>query len=147
MLGNFLKRIVFGKSTQEANTGETFAVKIKNKSKKIYTLFGNKFNELVEEVLLIRKKFNNLLDTNYQLGMTHLEKGNLSDAIFRFKFIKKFWPHHLDAHYQLAYCYFLKKNFQQTQIILKELVSLDPSYQKKADELLDKIKNPELNNN
>lgn len=134
------------KKIKQDNTG-ALAEFVKQKSQSIFDFIISRFSVVEKEINLIRGKSKNLLQTNYDLGLKHLEKGNLSDAIFRFKFIKKFWPHHLDAHYQLAYCYFLKKNFQQTQIILKELVSLDPSYQKKADELLDKIKNPELNNN
>lgn len=134
------------KKIKQDNTG-ALAEFVKQKSQSIFDFIISRFSVVEKEINLIRGKSKNLLQTNYDLGLKHLEKGNLSDAIFRFKFIKKFWPHHLDAYYQLAYCYFLKKNFQQTQIILKELVSLDPSYQKKADELLDKIKNPELNNN
>lgn len=133
------------KKTKQDNAS-ALAEFVKQKSQSVFDFIVSRFGVIEKEINSIKGKSKNLLETNYNLGLKHLEKGNLSDAIFRFKFIKKFWPHHLDAHYQLAYCYFLKKNFPQSQQLLKELVALDPSYQQKAEELLSKFRDFELNN-
>ena len=63
-------------------------------------LFSNFFLEFEN----VKSKFNNLLETNYNQGLWHIEKNNINEAIFRFRFIKKFWPKHYDSWYQLAYC-------------------------------------------
>ena len=120
MLGGFLKKIFFGKYDKQKNTGEKFGSTLQKKSQEIYEVANKKYNQGIEEFFSIKKKLKNLLETNYALGMKHLEKGNLSDAIFRFRFIKRFWPHHYQTYYQLAYCLFLDNNPQEAEEVLKK---------------------------
>ena len=85
-----------------------------------------------------------MLETNYSLGLKHLDKGNVSDAIFRFRFVKRFWPECFDAHYQLAYALTLNKRPFEARKILTELLKKKPDYNIKAQELLDKINRGEV---
>ena len=92
-----------------------------------------------KEILTVRERSKNLRKSNYELGLKHLENGDLSDAIFRFRFIKKFWPDLYDAYYQLAYCLVLKKKPAEAKMILEELLLKKPDYEEKARELLGHI--------
>lgn len=100
---------------------------------------ATKIQEFKDELELIKSKLRTLLETNYQLGLRHIERGNISDAIFRFKFIKRFWPHCYDAYYQLAYCYLLDKRPYRAKKVLDELLEKCPEYSNKAQELLIQI--------
>ena len=140
MLGGFLKKIFFGKSDKQKNTGEKFGSTLQKKSQEIYEVANKKYNQGIEEFFSIKKKLKNLLETNYALGMKHLEKGNLSDAIFRFRFIKRFWPHHYQTYYQLAYCLFLDNNPQEAEEVLEELIAKNPNCDQIAKDLLERAK-------
>lgn len=85
-----------------------------------------------------REKFHNLYQTNYDTGMYHLEHGNLWDASFRFKIIKRFWPSKLEAQYRYAYCLVLQGLDSDATRLLSEILSKDSNY-KEARELFDKI--------
>lgn len=83
--------------------------KIHTKAEALFGFVQTKAKETVDEFGDVRSKVSNLLETNYNLGLRHLEKGNISDAVFRFRFVKKFWPEYLDAYYQLGYALALNK--------------------------------------
>jgi tetratricopeptide (TPR) repeat protein len=138
MFGRIFKKLI-GKSEKKETGGEKLAVTLRQKSGKFSDFLGEKFQAIQNEFYTIRAKCENLRETNYNLGLKHLEKGNLSDAIFRFRFIKKFWPDLLDARYQLAYCLVLKKKPFEAKKILEELFAQNPNYDSKAKELLDDI--------
>lgn len=77
----------------------------------------------IEEVKIISEKIQDLGKTNYELGIFHLNNGNISDAIFRFKILKKFQANRFDdIDYYLAFCYFLKKDFKN---VLKYLTHFE----------------------
>jgi outer membrane protein assembly factor BamD (BamD/ComL family) len=116
-----------------------FAEYTKEKAGLVFNFFINNFDVIKKEFNLIKEKSKNLLEANYQLGLRHLEKGNLSDAIFRFRIIKKFWPNHYDAYLQLANCYILTKKYYRAKAALDELAKLNPTYEDKIQELLNKI--------
>ena len=65
--------------------------------------------ELFRETMIfleeVKIKSKDLLKTNYELGMFHLNKQNLSDAKMRFKMVSMINPNYLDVFYQLARCY------------------------------------------
>jgi len=93
-----------------------------------FYFLSNKTTDAKNEFFSIREKCKNLRQTNYNLGLKHLEKGNLSDAIFRFRFIKKFWPDYYEAYYQLAYCFILNKKPRKAKFVLQELLIRQPNY-------------------
>ncbi len=119
--------------------------KFHQKIDQVTALSKNLYQKFLEEVEQIKIKLNNLLETNYKLGLSHIERGNISDAIFRFKFIKRFWPHCFDAYYQLAYAYVLYRKPYRAKEILKELIEKCPDYADKANELLNQIENSQKN--
>lgn len=142
MIGDIFKKIFGIKNNQgEISDGEQ-ASKTSGLGKKITKLteFYDEKTELVKnEFFSIKNKCKNLRETNYALGLKHLQNGNLSEAIFRFRFIKKFWPDLFDAHYQLAYCLALKNKSAEAKKILEELLRKKPDYDQKAKELLERI--------
>jgi outer membrane protein assembly factor BamD (BamD/ComL family) len=124
-----------------------FAEYTKAKAKSVFDFLVNNFDVVKKELELIKEKSKNLLEANYQLGLRHLEKGNLSDAIFRFRIIKKFWPNHYDAYLQLANCYILTKKYYRAKAVIADLIKLNPTYENKAQELLNKIQELQSNSN
>lgn len=74
----------------------------------------------------IKYKLNNLAKVNLELGVYHLYKYNLNDAIIRFKLVDKFFkPGDLEANYWLGWTYFLKNNTNKAIHHLKEAVDED----------------------
>lgn len=140
MLGRILKKALRRGKSQE-NPAAPSAPTFKEKSEKFFNIAKETFEKAHNEIFVIRGKLQNLRQVNYDLGMKHLENGHLKDAIFRFRFIKKFWPDHFDAYYQLAYCLALRKKPQEAKIIIEELLSKKPDYSSKAQDLLQHIEN------
>ncbi len=141
MIGNIVKKIFFKKSDDKKKTQEqkkNLALSINEKSKQLSGEFKKKLDSMKDEFFVMKDKCDNLLDTNYKIGLKHIEKGNLSDAIFRFRFIKKFWPDHHDSLYQLSYCLILNKKPEEAKKILEELVAKNPQHQN-GKELLEII--------
>jgi tetratricopeptide (TPR) repeat protein len=134
-----LTKQLLGKKKPEYNAGEKLGLSLREKSKELPALVRDKFDLVQKEILLIREKFKNLRETNYDLGLKHLENGRLVDAILRFRIIKIIWPEFLDAHYQLAYCLALKNKFKPAEIILEKLLEKDPDNNYGARELLNHI--------
>ncbi len=144
MLNGIVKNVFSKKSKKTENTGEKFAVELKSKSQNLLSFTNQKIEQAKDEFFTIKGKFNNLLETNYKLGLKHLENGNLSEAIFRFRFINKFWPNHLDSYYQLAHCLVLKNKFPEAKKVLETLVNKDSQYGNNVKELLDLINNQQI---
>jgi len=138
-----VKKILLGNNSKEANSSEVAKIslgdKIQQKAQGFIKFIQDRIEESKSEFGDIKSKMSNLLETNYQLGLRHLAKGNISDAIFRFRFIKKFWPNCFDAYYQLAYCLVLNKRVFEAKKILKELLEKDPNYDPKAKALLENL--------
>jgi len=82
-----------------------------------------KIKEYIED---FKYKIKNLREANFKLGLYHLGKLNLNDAIIRFKLIDKFFNKgDVQANYQLGWCYFLKNNFQKASRHLKKAGAAD----------------------
>ena len=109
---------------------------LREKSGKFSQLINEGIYFIQDEYFSIREKCQNLRQTNFDLGIRHLENGALSEAIFRFRLIKKFWPDYFDAYYQLAYCLALDEKIAAAKKVLVELLAKDPEYDPIAQELL-----------
>lgn len=111
-------------------------------TKEFFKKARGQVTSIIEKVKIFiedsKRKFHNLYQTNYDTGMYHLEHGNLWDATFRFKIIKRFWPNKLEAQYRYAYCLVLQGLNSDATILLNEILKKDPNY-KEARELLGKI--------
>jgi tetratricopeptide (TPR) repeat protein len=142
---NLAGKIIANKKNKTSN-----AIKLadffRNKFSKFLSLIIYGISSAKSEYGSIKEKSKDLLNTNYNLGLKHLERGNLGDAIFRFKFIIKFWPNHYDSYYQLAYCYFLQKRYPRAKYYLDLLQKNNPQVHDKSQELIDRI-NEILNDN
>ncbi len=136
-----IKKMFSSRKDEIESQKPSFFDNLYQKTTNISSKIINHFKNLVDEMFIMRQKFKNLLETNMKLGFWHIEKGNISDAIFRFRFIKKFWPECYDAYYQLAYALVLNKKNQKAREVLLELLQKNPNYDQKARDLLFKIEN------
>ncbi|WPX96550.1 Putative tetratricopeptide repeat-containing protein [Candidatus Bandiella woodruffii] len=66
-----------------------------------------------------KKKLDNLSKTNFDLGLYHFNKGNINDAIFRFKILKRFDDKYEDLDYLLGRCYFEKSKYDKAKFFWK----------------------------
>ncbi|XVN40267.1 MAG: methyltransferase domain-containing protein [Rickettsia endosymbiont of Argas persicus] len=95
--------------------------KIKDKIKYYYSTIINIPNFIKNKILKFKNylkdtkyKMNHLRQTNYELGLDHLYRGNLNDALLRFKLVDKFFnPHDSKTYYQLGWTYFLKNDYKK----------------------------------
>jgi tetratricopeptide (TPR) repeat protein len=138
-----IKKLLVKPKPQEIKTTKNLvsglALELRDKSEKFSKFLENSFKNAREEYYSIQEKCQDLHKTNFDLACSHLEKGNLSEAIFRFRFVKKFWPHDFDAYYQLAYCLVLKNKPHKAKKVLEELLEKDPNYDPLANKLLEHL--------
>jgi tetratricopeptide (TPR) repeat protein len=137
---DFVKKAIFKPKEKKEPLSEKIAEDLHKRSGELVDFIKNKVENAKEEFENIKLKYNNLEETNYKLGLKHLENGKLSEAIFRFRFIKKMWPTSYDAYYYLAYCLALTdKKLPEAREVLAELFAREPDYDEKATELLENI--------
>ncbi len=108
---------------------------LEHKIDKVSHFMDNFFAYVVMEYQTIINKSQNLSKTNYELGIKHLEQGNLKEAIFRFKITKKFWPENYDAYYELIYCLIMEEDLEEAQKVIDELLEKRPDYKERIDQL------------
>lgn len=135
MITKFLKKMVGISDVDGEKVVETFQDKLGKAQK----FFEEKTDLVKQEYGLVRKKLENLSETNYQQGLKYLEKGDVRDAILRFRIVIRFWPEYVDAHYQLAYCLMLNGKISKAKKTLEHLLQLHPEYDRKAYDLLELI--------
>ncbi len=138
MIGGLFKKIL-GKPEEKQNAGSKLALKFREKSQKFANFLNDSLETAKQEYYSIKEKSKNLQKTNYELGLKHLEDGNISEAIFRFRIVKKFWPDLLEANYYLAYCLFLKDRKFEAKKLLEEFIKRNPNVDDKTILLLENI--------
>lgn len=146
-----IKQAIIGSQQQQKKSNDeeikqNSEIKKENKFDKASTFIGNFFSQLYKELFVAKFKLQNLANANHKLGFKHLKNGNISDATFRFKFIKKFWPQNYDARYALAYCYAISDNYANAKIELNAIQAENPDYQNKIEKLLNAIKTAQSTN-
>lgn len=144
MIGGIFKKIFGGKKSNEKeskpdSTGTKMASSLKKKSQELSEFFSSTAQQVQNEFFIIKEKCSDLANTNYKLGLKHLENGNLSEAIFRFRFVKKFWPNHYDSYHQLAYCLVLDNKSAEAKKILEELIVKNPNCDQSSKDLLARL--------
>lgn len=97
---------------------EEFIVSIPQKIRVLILEFMNQCSIAVE-------KLKNLSQTNYNLGIFHMDKGNVNDAKMRFNFTVKLNPDLALAHYHLARCHLFNLDFDKARQELNIALSLD----------------------
>jgi tetratricopeptide (TPR) repeat protein len=152
-LTDSLKNSIFGSSqkgvslqqrTVEKSSQDVDQEALTDSLKQKFSFVGETINTVKNEMMAAKEKSKNLRQANYELGMKHLEKGNISEALFRFRITTKFWPDLLDAQYQFAYCLALKNKASQAKEVLQKLLEKKPDFQQ-ARELLNVINQVESN--
>lgn len=138
---NFFQK---SKDSEKESVSGKIAEDIKEKTDKLIDFVTGGIENLKTEFDEIKSKYDNLLETNYDLGLKHLENGKIPEAIFRFRFIKRIWPDSYRSYYYLAYALTLKggkKSFLEAKEILETLLEKSPSSISKAQDLLQEINN------
>jgi len=129
MIGGLVKKFFIKKTDEnDKESKKGLAVALREKSLELSDALNEKIETAKNELYNMKDKYDNLLETNYNLGLKHIDNGNLSEAIFRFRFIKKFWPEYYDAYYQLAYCLVLNRKSVEAKVILEELEKKNPNH-------------------
>ena len=86
------------------------------------------FSDLKKEIAESREKLKDIGDTNYKLGIYHLEKRNIKDAILRFKIAMHFNKDSALLHYHLARCYIHGKKNDKAKIELEKALIIDTKF-------------------
>ncbi len=73
-------------------------------------------------------KMKDLSNTNYELGLFHISKGNILDAKLRFKFTLKLKKDFTLAHYHLARCYLIESQFDKAKKELEKVIESDSNF-------------------
>jgi len=111
-------------------------MKIDDVAHKIKNIFLN----LKSQLGIISVKCKNLVETNYELGVFHFQKGNLVDAELRFNIVKKFRPNHFGAFYHLARIYLIKGKTSKAIDFFNKASALEPNSEE-VKYFISKIKN------
>jgi len=138
MIGKIFKKKEKKQNNQVLNA-EAIGEGIRDKAGKVFNFLKEKSYSAKDEFYVILDKLKNLKETNYNLGLMHLEKGNINDAIFRFKFIVKFWPDDQRSYYYLAYCLTIKNEPIKAKAVLEKFKSFNFQLDQKTTELQEKI--------
>ena len=93
------------------------------------------FKNILLEIDIISEKIKDLHLSNYNLANRHFKKGNISEAIFRLKIVRRFWPDDKKAHFGLIYCYFIEEDELAVGNAIKELYKIDKNTQDRVEEL------------
>ncbi len=121
--------------------------KIRNffKSLKLWKIsdFKKFISELKSKINEFKIKSKNLKKTNYELGIYHFNLGNINDAIFRFKILKKFGYQSEDLEYLLGRCYFEKNKFKKARECFEKCYNKKSKFFEEIDYCL-KIINDEV---
>ena len=102
---------------------EQFIISVPEKIKATY-------HALIKHIQMAIEKAQDLSATNYELGIFHLNKGNIRDAIMRFLIVIKLKKEYALANYQLARCYIINSKLDKAKEELNKAISLDPKLSK-----------------
>lgn len=85
-------------------------IKLKEFLNKTNNSFSNYKQMFCEMLAIALNKALNLAKTNFDLGIYHLNHGNITDAILRFNVVKKLFGGFPNVDYHLARCYIYNQN-------------------------------------
>jgi predicted TPR repeat methyltransferase len=94
----------------------------------------------------IKIKLANLSKTNFDLGLYHFEKGNISDAIFRFKLLRRFDNGYEDLDYLLGRCYLEQSKYDKAKFFLNMYIASNKPKLKEEAIYCMKIVDNDVNN-
>jgi hypothetical protein len=115
--------------------------KIKKIFSDLWSILCAFFRKISESLKDLSYKSKHLYETNIDNGLYHLKKGNLWDAVFRFKIVSVFWKGKEEGKYYFAYCLVLIGKINDA----KSLLGTIPNFSK-TEELLTRLENGEGQN-
>ena len=93
---------------------------------RIYDTCRKIYNDLLDNIQDIRKKLNNLTQTNHSLAVHHLKNGRINDAILRLYIIVNFIDtHHPSSKYLLAQLLAIKGYTNKSIKLLQSMNDID----------------------
>ncbi|MCE3232843.1 MAG: biotin biosynthesis protein BioC [Rickettsiaceae bacterium] len=98
---------------------------IKDQSAKFMTLIQKKWQEFLQDCDEAREKLKDIPGTNYKLGILHMRRGNVSDAIMRFRMVIFLTPEHVGARCQLAKCLLMVNEEESARDMLQKVLEMD----------------------
>ena len=72
------------------------------------------------------EKFKNIVENNYVLGQDHMRRGNIKDAIFRYKFVIWLEPKYKDVWYHLGCAHMVAANIAAAKDAFAKALKLNP---------------------
>ena len=95
--------------------------------------FAHYYRYIKRSLYTLHSKAKDLKKTNYDLAVYHYKKGNLNDAIFRFKLIDRFNVDRPEIHYYIGRCYIEKAEYEIAQKYFEKYIrSSNNSYREEA---------------
>lgn len=77
----------------------------------------------------LRSKFDNLTQTNFDLGCQFAGRGQWFDASLRFRFVLYLQPTHVQARFNLGNCYLQMGKFAKAAEAFRQTLRMDPTHQ------------------
>lgn len=124
---------------------KNFLNKLENTFTALPRMIKGTFNNYIKEFYVAKAKLQNFVQTNYQLGVHHIDRCNMSDAKLRFFMVTKLEPNFALAHYHLARCHLYNLAFDKAKEELHIAISLDKKLQAAKFRL--EMLNQEVRNN
>lgn len=115
-----------------------------NASKKKFSgLIANlkeRIKHLPDQYAIVREKMQDLTKTNTELGFRHLELGNISDAVMRFKMVLRWFSQdYPPALYGLGACRKEEGDYQEATKLLRRAIELNNGSYPEAEYVLAQI--------
>lgn len=92
-------------------------------AKSMKELVSNMMSSVSDNIIMFRERLSNLRQTNIDLAMHHYNSGNLKDAVFRFKMIKRFYKDYPYSDYYLGRCYLEMNNTAKAKTHLSSYIA------------------------
>ena len=113
--------------------------KISNSMQKISQEVSASVKTTISDLSLMHQKSKNLLQTNFELGLHHLNNGNIKEAHFRFFLISKFWPKFESGLYYYAYILTIQQKYQKAKSVIEKIFLLNNNPNQEVFELKNNI--------
>jgi predicted TPR repeat methyltransferase len=92
---------------------------------KTLNFLKQKMDEFVKECNESKEKLKDIPGTNYRLGLTHMHRGNIEDAVMRFRMVAFLTPENINAYYNLGRCLLLLDDEEGARVQFKKVLEMD----------------------
>ena len=113
----------------------------KSNLSKVSKHFKEKANLFFKECKTARFKLRDIPGTNYDLGLLHMKRGNISDAIMRFRMVIFLSPKKVDSYYNLGRCLIMSGDNDNAKTQFEKALYIDDKFAE-AKYMLEKLQDP-----